>query len=456
MSDYNYDEDVDGYIEDDNGCEGMEEEDDFEIQLENDFYTADGKQEINQKNNNIKQEEKQTDPQGAILIFQGIIEREESKDIQQRKWTFKSLLQIIILSVKINQVQQLIQNISQILKNMEGVSKNDATEAITQIIETIMNLQENDTRQKIFEIILDYLKHKQMIQLWYNASLKLCKIFFESQDKNNLNLQKLLEEIKQSCRHPDGSDDFKKSEYLLEVYSLEIQILIQKKQITKLKDIYSRTKKHQSTISDPKIMGIIKETNGKMLMFEKNYHDAALELLESFKNYQEVGNPQAKVVLKYVVLASILSGSSINPFDNREAKVYKEDREIIAMQNLRYAYENKDINMFNKIINDRYSHIMDDEFMKQFTNQLKKVISLEKIIKIINPYERIKIKYIGKQLNIEENIVENYLQELILDNKIQGNINSVEGYYENALYKKNILDKTKEDAINKWINTIQV
>jgi len=57
------------------------------------------------------------------------------------------------------------------------------------------------------------------------------------------------------------------------------------KQYSKLHDIFKKTKHLTSVINDPKIMGIIKETNGKMLMLEKNYKVAAEELLEAFKNY---------------------------------------------------------------------------------------------------------------------------------------------------------------------------
>lgn len=117
----------------------------------------------------------------------------------------------------------------------------------------------------------------------------------------------------------------------MEVYSFEIRVLISQKRSKELKEVYAKTKRLSSTINDPKIMAVIKETSGKMLMFERNYRLAEQELLDSFKNYQDIGNSHAKNVLKYVVLASILSGSTINPFDNKEAKVYKEDREIIAM-----------------------------------------------------------------------------------------------------------------------------
>lgn len=79
-------------------------------------------------------------------------------------------------------------------------------------------------------------------------------------------------------------------------------------------------------------------------MSEKKWEKALEELFESFKNYQESGNVRAKTVLKYVILASILSGSEINYSGTREAKVYKDDPQIIAIMNLRTAFENNDIN----------------------------------------------------------------------------------------------------------------
>lgn len=48
-------------------------------------------------------------------------------------------------------------------------------------------------------------------------------------------------------------------------------------------------------------------------------------------------------VLKYLVMASILHESKIDPFDSQEAKPYKQDPEIVAMTNLVAAFRNKQI-----------------------------------------------------------------------------------------------------------------
>lgn len=92
-----------------------------------------------------------------------------------------------------------------------------------------------------------------------------------------------------------------------------------------MKSVFIETQSLNSVVNDPRVIAIIKETGGKIYMSEKNWAKALDEMFESFKNYQESGNTRAKTVLKYVILASILSGSEINYAETREAKVYMED-----------------------------------------------------------------------------------------------------------------------------------
>ena len=47
---------------------------------------------------------------------------------------------------------------------------------------------------------------------------------------------------------------------------------------------------------------------------------ASEDFFESFRNYDEAGSPQRIQVLKYLVLANMLTGSEVNPFDSQETK----------------------------------------------------------------------------------------------------------------------------------------
>lgn len=54
-----------------------------------------------------------------------------------------------------------------------------------------------------------------------------------------------------------------------------------------------------------------------------------------------------------------------------------------------------------------------------------KNIRTQVVLKIVQPYTRIRIPFVSKQLNIPERDVEQLLVSLILDDKIQGHIDQV-------------------------------
>ncbi len=51
---------------------------------------------------------------------------------------------------------------------------------------------------------------------------------------------------------------------------------------------------------------------------------------QAFKSYDEAGNARRVQCLKYMVLATMLMESAVDPFDAQEAKPYKQDPEVGA------------------------------------------------------------------------------------------------------------------------------
>lgn len=82
----------------------------------------------------------------------------------------------------------------------------------------------------------------------------------------------------------------------------------------------------------------------------ESWENASTDFFESFKQYDESGSPQRIQVLKYLVLAYMLMGSDINPFDSQETKPYRENPQIVAMTNLVGAYQRRDIHEAEKIL----------------------------------------------------------------------------------------------------------
>lgn len=56
---------------------------------------------------------------------------------------------------------------------------------------------------------------------------------------------------------------------MLETYAVEIQYCAATNNTKKMKEVYNKTTNLQGAINDPRIMGVIKESGGKMFMSEK-------------------------------------------------------------------------------------------------------------------------------------------------------------------------------------------
>lgn len=69
--------------------------------------------------------------------------------------------------------------------------------------------------------------------------------------------------------------------------------------------------------------------------------------------------------------------------------------------------------------------IYDDAFIQQYIEDLLKNIRTQVVLNLIQPYTRIRIPFVSKELNIPEGDVEQLLVSLILDSRISGYIDQV-------------------------------
>lgn len=253
---------------------------------------------------------------------------------------------------------------------MSAVTRNECTDAINGILDILTAATDVKVLSEMYEITLIALKSANNERLWFNTNQKLAKLYLDS--NKIAEVERLVSVLKQSCQLADGSDDPSKGTYLLEVYCLEIQLCSLTRNSARMRQIYPRTMNLNAAVADPRIMGVIREEGGKMHMSEGNWEEAYNELYEAFRNYQEAGNVRAKDCLKYVVLASMLALSDINPFAAREAKVFAEDLEIIAMSDLRMSLESNDLARFERILKKKENRIVDEPFLMTYIQPLRR------------------------------------------------------------------------------------
>ncbi|KAG6878321.1 hypothetical protein C0993_008918 [Termitomyces sp. T159_Od127] len=294
---------------------------------------------------------KDDNPEEALKEFRAIVDQEE----EQGEWGFKALKQSTkLLYLTLGRPNDALKTYIQLLTyTKSAVTRNYSEKTINGILDYVGGgkggMVEVDVLEKFYQATKAALVEAKNERLSVKTNLKLAKLWLDR--KEFTRLSKLIRDLHNATGSiNDGDDQSQRGTQLLEIYALEIQMYNETKNFKKLKEIYNATNDVRSAIPHPRIMGVIKECGGKMWMGERQWRRASEDFFESFRNYDEAGSPQRIQVLKYLVLANMLTGSEVNPFDSQETKPYKTDPQIKAMTDLVDAYQRREVHSAEKIL----------------------------------------------------------------------------------------------------------
>ena len=75
---------------------------------------------------------------------------------------------------------------------------------------------------------------------------------------------------------------------------------------------------------------------------------------------------------------------------------YKNDAQIIAMNELVGAFQRKDIKDFERVLREHASTLLNDPFIKSHMDQVLKKIRLQVLVKLVKPYTRIELRSLAQ------------------------------------------------------------
>ena len=283
------------------GSDADVDEIDVAIEIKNSYYEAEDLMSEN--------------PTESIELFEKVVQLESEMAVDSVKWCFKALCHLVILMSQTRRLDDMVQHYKSMLSRLETVTRNECTDAINTVLDavTALSSEENSTMHdeillQMYIITLDALTVTNNERLWVMVNIKLCKIYVETPrfDKVEDLLITLKKFFGQAIGNEDGvlvdggsSAGSGDTSSLLEVYSIEIRLCALTNDFERLKRLYTKTLNLPSTVTDPRIMGMIREEGGKLYLFEGDYDAALSEFSEGFRANQEAGNSQAKICLKY-------------------------------------------------------------------------------------------------------------------------------------------------------------
>ena len=122
----------------------------------------------------------------------------------------------------------------------------------------------------------------------------------------------------------------------------------------------------------------------------------------------------------------MLMQSDINPFESQETKPYKNDPRISAMTDLVDAYQQDDIERYEKILQNN-KDVLSDGFIAENIDEVTRNMRTKAVLKLVAPYTQFNLAFIAKRLKISNTEVEDIVGFLIVDKKLNGKINQENG-----------------------------
>ncbi len=340
------------------------------------------------------------------------------------EWGFKSLKQIVKLQFKLGDLCKMLESYRKLLTyTRAAVTRNYSEKVINSILDVVSVSSDFELLKEFYATTLSFLEGDKNERLWFKTNLKLCKLWFAM--KEFCQADKILKTLHDKCLLRDGSADIRKGTQLLEVYAIQIEMCTELQNNRKLKEYYKKALAITSAIPHPHILGIIRESGGKMHMIERQWKYAAIDFFEAFKSYDEAGHPRRIQCLKYLVLANMLMESDVNPFDAQEARPFCTNPEIVAILSLIDAYQRDSIGEFEDLLRQHRQQAGQDAFIWYYLEDLLANIRTQVLVKIIKPYTQIRIPFVSQELSISGLEVEFLLVSLILDGRITAQINQV-------------------------------
>lgn len=389
--------------------------------------------------------------------FKEIIELEKDNS-HTFHYSFQAYQHLCLIYIKDMLIEEFNLAFTEVVKLYSKVDYTYKTDTIRDIIYTLSHCQDFSFSNKVCRILIDCLyerigEDKSIDRELLNTGILFSKNLLLNEKINELG--ELLDEMFDIIDRIDMNDDSLQNSRL-ELIVLKIQfcnLIKDMKQSTRLYYEACDLNKNK-VIMDNTLSSIINEQGAKIFMSKRNF-DKALELFkQAFYNFQSAGNHiKAKEMIKYSLLNSIIVKNNMNFVSEEEVSLYKDDKQLEAMINLRKAYESADIIEINKVWKSQILVLETDEFIINMLNEILHSIRFNYIRMKLNAYNSCKFETLIKELGVDMEYLQSILFEIISSEQ---NFNIKIDFLNQTVVinQKNIENEIYYSNLNKWVGWI--
>ncbi|CAD25591.1 similarity to HYPOTHETICAL PROTEIN YMJ5_CAEEL [Encephalitozoon cuniculi GB-M1] len=218
---------------------------------------------------------------------------------------------------------------------------------------------------------------------------------------------------------------------LITLYVYESKAFYEIKSVSKSKSsLTSARVLAVSAYCPPQLQAQIDLLNGIYICDERNYGVASSYFIEALEGFT-LGkmDVEACVSLRYLILSKIMANRREEigaVMRNKNTLKHLDDEMIRVLLKVSESFGNRDLKSYSDVLAQYSDQIHQDSFIRDHLQYLYDVLLDKNIVKIIEPYSVVKIRFIADVLGFDVNVIEKKLRKMILDKAVDGTLDHID------------------------------
>ncbi|KAL9538898.1 26S proteasome non-ATPase regulatory subunit 11 [Mucor bainieri] len=235
---------------------------------------------------------------------------------------------------------------------------------------------------------------------------------------------------------------------LVEVQLLESRVCHALRNLPKSRAALTSARTSANSIYCPPLLqAALDMQSGVLHAEEKDYKTAYSYFFETFEGFSSQEDPKAILALKYMLLCKIMLNltEDVHSIIGGKVALRYAGVEIDAMKAVAHAHKNRNLQEFETALATYTNELNNDPIIRTQLAALYDTLLEQNLVRIIEPFSRVKISHIADMVKLPTQQVEAKLSQMILDKKFHGILDQGAGCL--IVFDEPEEDKTYETAI---------
>lgn len=287
----------------------------------------------------------------------------------------------------------------------------------------------------------EWAKSERRIFLKQNLETKLIGLYFDSK-----NYREALPLIDTLLRELKKLDD---KMILTEVHLLESKVNHAISNLPKAKAALTSARTAANSIyCPPTLQAQLDMQAGVLHAEDKDYTTAYSYFFETLEGFALQEDARAPLALKYMLLCKIMLNLSddVNSIISGKHATKYAGRDVDAMKAVAKAHEDRSLEGFEQALRTYKEELSNDPIVKNHLSALYDTLLEQNLLRVIEPYSRVEIAHIAKEVRQPVREVEVKLSQMILDKVFHGILDQGAGCL--VVYDQPVEDKTYQVTLD--------